>query len=370
MTIYIVTCIFTLLLGNLAQNRNEIHVEKIVNNNSIIANGLLLILWSCVYAFRGLNVGADTYAYYRLYYLIPQLSENLYSYIFSSRDIGFTLIRYICYIFSGGSWLVYQFILGIITYLPIIYVINKYSDDVPFSLLLYIFTLSFFCGFNGTRQTIAVNIIALGYYEAFLKQNWKKVFIILIIAFLFHSTVILVIPFLYLSKFHINSKQIKIAILILIFSFIFLWDLWSYIIAFLDNVGQEKLAADYGNIDASSRGSSLLRAIVVFSPVVLAHFYQKKLFEENIESEKEMILIIFAGLFSLLSMKFWIFSRIALYFNIMTVMFVPRLLKNYSDKYQKLRKIIIGLAYFLYMIALLLHGDGHYYPYYFWWDKF
>ena len=364
MTVYIVTCVITLIIGNIIANKKNT-VAKINDYNIIILIGLLLVVWSSIYAFRGLYVGTDTYAYHRHFFLIPVLGNSFSSYVLLSRDIGFTCVQYLCYIFTGGNWFVYQYILGVLTYLPIIYVIYKNSDDVPLSLLLYIFTLSFHSGFNGTRQTIAVSIISFCYYEAFLKKEWIKALILTIIAFLFHSTVILIIPFLLLSQFKINSKLVKLTFVGLLISFIFLWDLWIYFIALLEGLGQTKLASDYANIDSSSRGSSLLRAIVVFSPALLAFFISKKI-QMSEKGENEMILIVFAGLFSLLSMKYWIFSRIALYFNIMTVLFIPRLINIIKVKNSIDLKFLIGITYFLYMVALLLHGDGHYYPYYFW----
>ena len=366
MTIYITISFITLFLGRVICNGENVYIDNKNNTRALIALSLLLIVWSIVYTFRGIYVGGDAQVYFAKYKLIYQNDIELTTYFSQYRDIGFALLQYLCLKLSDGNWFVFQFVLAIFTYFPVIYTIYKHSEDILSSLLLYIFTMVFFSGFNGTKQAIAVSIIFYGYYEGFLKKKWIWFIISSLIAFSFHSTVILVIPFLLLSKYRINSRPVWITICVLIFSFFVIWDLWIYILAFLEGIGQIKLAKDYASVDASARGSSLLRTIVSFSPVLIASFNKKFLFEHNKKNENEMIILIFASLFTMLSMRYWIFSRMASYFNIVSIMFIPSLVNLLPAKNIKIGKILVCFMYFLFMVILLLHGDGHFYPYYFW----
>ena len=73
--------------------------------------------------------------------------------------------------------------------------------------------------------------------------------------------------------------------------------------------------------------------------------------------------MIYLFLFTLLSTRFWIFSRMALYFMMPAIFFIPNISDAFVKKDRSIISIAIGSLFLCYMIALLVHGDGNYYPY-------
>jgi hypothetical protein len=229
-------------------------------------------------------------------------------------------------------------------------------------VLLYIFTLEIYSGFNGMRQAIAVGFCFLAYYYYLEENQYIPYAIVMALAFGFHATALFAVPFHFLSRLKLESVTLRTTVGALIVSFLALWNIWSYLISFLDFIGQTKLANDYANV--ATDGSGYTRMFVYLLPVVIA-IWKKDLLREKYgeEVDGEIILLLFSAIFMLFSTKYWLFARVASYFAISTILFVPKLECIFSKESKKLGNMMILALYFCYMVALLLHGEGGYYPY-------
>lgn len=365
MTIYIIAVILTAILAAIgSQNRqSEIGPDGTVRYAwSPLFTIPILLVWCFVFSFRSIYVGTDTPGYYRVYLEIWERGMTYAEFSGRYRDWLFGLLEYACCRLSHGNWIVFQLVVSALIYLPVICVAKKYASDVGGTLLIYMFTLQFFSGFNGMRQSLAVSFLVFSYYYFLRERKYLQFAVGTLIAFGFHSSVLLVIPLLLISTLGFQSRVVRWSALGLIVLYIFVWRLWPVIIRFLELIGQSKMAADYAEV-SREKGSGFLRFVVAMVPFTVGFVFQDRLKEYYDNVDVELAVALFSGLFMLLSMRYWIFARVASYFSCCTAVFTPKL-KNVFASDVLGRAAIIGL-YFLYMIAILRHGEGGYYPYYF-----
>ena len=321
---------------------------------------MILAVWCTVYALR-YYVGTDFVNYYHDYNEIGIQKLSVLKFIETQRDALFGYLSYFCSKVFNGSWVVFSYVCAIITYLPVLIVMRKKSADFVASSLLFIFTMACFSCFNGVRQGIAASIVFLAYY-CFLKEKKYWLYALFVfIAFGFHSTAIIIVPFHLLSLLSLKSKIFKITVTVMTISYFVLWSVWSYVIEFFEWIGQEKLANDYADIGQD--GSSLIRLLVAAIPVLLGIVYQKTLRKHYQDIDAEVILLCVAAIFTLFSMENWIFSRIASYLQFSLILFLPKLKVVFDKENQKLGRVLILVLYFAYMLILLVRGESDLLPY-------
>ena len=285
------------------------------------------------------------------------------SFIETQRDSLFGYLTFFSSRLFKGNWVAFSYICSFLIYFPVIYVLYKKSADFTMSALLYIFTFTYFSGFNGVRQCIALSLLFLAYYCGLKEKKYWLYAVLVLVSFGFHSTALIAVPFHLLSLKSINSNLFKITVVSLLISYVFLWDIWSYIIEFLEFIGQSKLASDYNNL--TEDGSGIIRFLVNVMPPILGLIFRKKIKKHYPDVDPEIMLLCIGAILSLFSLKNWIFSRISAYLKITVILFLPKLECIFDKKSRMLGKIIILALYFAYMCALLLHGDGQVLPYQF-----
>lgn len=358
MAVYSVMSLLTLVLAGLSKTITERKDSNRIGFGVV----LILVLWTFIYAFR-YNTGSDFFGYVKDYFRASSYSYK--EYIEAYRDVGFYSMTWILNRIFKNDWLPYNIVLGILVYLPTLVLIYRKSDYTISAVLLYIFTMTYYSGFNGVRQGIAVGFVFYAYYMYFERRKYFKYFLIILLAFTFHSTALVVIPFHFLSRMRVKSANYIVFVGVMVVSYFALFDLWSNVISLLEALGQDKLVNDYSDI-TNDRGSSFLRFAVAILPVIIAYFsYRKlKIYDRFDTLDRDILLCTFAGLFSLFSMKYWGFSRIGLYFASSQVLLIPRFSELFGNKGSKMVVLILILIlYFLYMYSLIMHGEGALDPY-------
>ena len=353
MTVYAVNIIVTAVICALTDYFQKRWTKK-------FSLFLLLVLWSTIYAFR-YRVGTDWGTYYRSYALIlPQFSTAAL-FLATQRDSLFGALELIVHDLSNGSWIVFQYTTAVLTYLPVLLVIERKSNKTFIPCLLYIFTMSFYGGFNGMRQGIACAIAFVAYYFFFLDRKYWMYGVMMLISFHFHSSVLFLIPFHLLSKRNLDSKIVWAVAFLMIVLFFVLDTVWPMFIFFLRLIGQTKMANDYSEL--GTEGSSLIRACVYIVPVLIGVILHKRRRMNDYIFESETILLLFSSIFMLYSMRFWIFARVSGLMSLSTILYVPKLCDFLTKHSRPVGVAIVLTLYFCFMLLLLLHGEGHYYPY-------
>lgn len=159
-------------------------------------------------AFRDVSVGTDSYRY-------KTAVEDGVS-LHNTLEFVNNFIVDTCYQ-CNLSYTVYFTIMALITYIPIVYVLNKISntnnDITKFGVLLFIISnnIYFIESMNAIRQLASSSILLLLYYYLFIANINNKLrkitsILLFIIAFGIHNASIVALPCLFLAKKNLSFK--------------------------------------------------------------------------------------------------------------------------------------------------------------------
>ena len=179
--------------------------------------GLVLFLFSfaLLLMFIGFryNVGTDYESYLITYNRIKILSFNeLYKY---DWEFGAVLLFKLVSLFFKNNFILFFFI-GAFQLYPI-YKINKLNkfEFLPYSVLIFCFVfLPFYL--NGMRQGIAISFALLSFYYLHDKNNNIKSILYLTLGYMFHKSILIIIPYLILSLISNKKRYKKLSIIITI----------------------------------------------------------------------------------------------------------------------------------------------------------
>lgn len=158
--------------------------------------------------FRDETVGVDTMAYCRVFgemAMYRSWEEVLSSF---STEPGWNFCNWLLSRFSYHYYVILCFV-GIISAYCALRVIRELSAAPLLSLFIYITLGYYLFGFAASRQAVAMAIymLALPYL---LKGDIKRYMVVVIIASLFHKTVLLGVPMWFLFRMPYNKKTITL----------------------------------------------------------------------------------------------------------------------------------------------------------------
>jgi hypothetical protein len=226
---------------------------------------LILIL------FSGLRwkVGGDNITYHYGFESTPPL-EGLAKYVARSSytwEPLFTLSLSLVKTFTKEFW-VFQIIHAIFINTVIFRFIKKNCEYKYFALLLYFFVYFVYFNMEILRESIAVAIFLI-MYPLLEKKNFKKYYLLNLIAILFHysSIILLVFPLLHKIKFNTKSVILLISIVSLL-SVIFLF-VPEAIQAFMFTDALSEKFTFYSGISANINGIIFLNLL---KQIILLYF--------------------------------------------------------------------------------------------------
>lgn len=295
---------------------------------------LLFSILSFFTFFRdGLGVDYTSYIYN-----IEKIGQGYSNYM----EIGFQIMAKVLMFLTNDPKYVIG-IAGIITIFFFLKAIFQQSYDIKMSVFIFLTWGYYFYTYNSIRYYLALSISL--YAIKFLIDKKNQYFIIYIImASLFHKSALVCIP-LYLLATIKFKKRGYIAIIILA---VLMWIFKDVIreVIFLIYPSYEGSIYDTNKIS----GLNILKGISV---VILGGFTYAKL------SDKPGFLIYFnLNIFALLLyvFLFWIpeTSRIGFYLNITSIIFIPNVLSNFTEKQKKIFSLLIyGLSFLLFIILMI-----------------
>lgn len=164
--------------------------------------------------------GFDRYIYGELF---DNVADNirggdLYSsYIFEEypKEVGYDYLNVLIALFTANRY-IFILILTIIIYILVFISFKRYMNNYPYAMILFM-SLFFFFTFTYLRQILAVSISWLSIKYIIDRKFWKFACII-IIAFLFHNSAIIALPFYFLPvrKFKVQSILIVMFLCLLL----------------------------------------------------------------------------------------------------------------------------------------------------------
>lgn len=354
--------IAVLILGRFTQK--VVYVEnygqrEILPSVSVVM--MIFLILGSFYTFRWCN-GTDFFNYYMSFYSEEATKT---SFITEQRDVMYGLVTYIFRNYLTDNFLIYNAFLAFLTYMPLIFVLRKYSENFNLSILLYIFTTMYFVPYNTVRQGIAVGIFMWG-YSFFLNKKYVAFFLLSAIAFMFHPVTAIPVIILFVCRREFLSSIVTLVAGGMLITGIALPSIWRRVINFLSIVGQEKIAADYENALGVGR-INILRILVALVPLVLALIekkYMKRLFTGVKKDHVSlcMNMSVFNVLFVAVGLYNPIFARVSQFFEVFLLFLYPALLEAYEKRSKILVATGILIMYFIFMIYSLKTG-GNLIPY-------
>lgn len=167
--------------------------------------------------FKGFGTtGRDLRAGYYNNFLSAISLSKFYDY---TVEFGYRLLNVIIRNFTI-KYSVFIFVIGLLTVLPVIYMIWKYREKIDVSAALLFYTsIFYFPGFSILRAYLASSMSLIA-FNAMVEKKIGKAFIWLCIAISIHrSMVFLMVPFFFIVFDKINKKMI-VCCLILFFAFV------------------------------------------------------------------------------------------------------------------------------------------------------
>lgn len=361
MIVYLFNLMWTLSMSILATVSSKMSYDPVLEKEKRIPNMLfvLLILISFIsfYALRWMT-GTDFVNYYALYYIH---GNNSVQELIGTRDWGFTVLTSIIYKISPDNFLVYNFILAALTYVPVVLTYRKNSNFFTFSMMLYVMMMIYYWPYNGVRQSIAAGICFFA-FPLLYKKAYFKYSLFIFVAYLFHSTALIMLPLAFIVTKRAWSKSIIMVLVILSLSFIGLPSMWDNLIRVLELIGQEKLANDYSSFDSTDNGVSLLRILVYLIPVVISFFYYNKLKKNNPQIDLLINMSLMCVVFMIFGSQLTVIARLSNYFIFFNALLIPEFSTLFRNKEKVFFYFLTLTLFFIYM-CLLLPIDSDLLPY-------
>ena len=320
------------------------------NKKSVIITGIfaLLILTAFCGSIDAQTYGTDIMNYYNNAY--KAYSTTLAGFLEESPfEYGFTVFVW-CITNLTASAQATLYIEYFLVFVGPIFVICKYSKNIPLSLLFYVTLGTFMFYFTAIRQGIACSLCILA-LELF--RNKKRILGILLalLATQVHTSAIVFIPFVLLCGVQLTDRRLVLSILIMF--------MMSFFTNYFIGIGNDIMDSSYTGGSSTSLGG-LINIVIYFGIVYLAlngrnnSHENKSLMEVSNDNYVLFASILGASLYVL---RFYVLAleRIAFYFlPFMSILFGEAL-----EKQKIFPKPILNLIAILLIVMLYYTRLGH-----------
>ena len=361
MFIYILLILVSLICAPLAKRRKEYYLTLVF---------FLLVLVS---AFRGLDVGADTVNYCKLYQNIARAPFAKLSDM--GVEVGFSIF---CKLLSLISTDPRFFLIAsslLINYLVALF-IYRTSNDVVMSTFLYMSMYVYLATFNAIREYMAIAIVLMA-YVSLKRQKIVRALIITLIAASFHYVALFFLPLIFISKFKNNKKTIALVTMVLIVLSTLAETLVNFII---NNVPKYRYYLYY---DYFTEGKGLdINIIIYFAQFValIFVFYNlsklkskpQKLLSANFEHSDAAVLsdlwllniIIMVSLaLSIMGISIRLVHRVNYLFFFFMIIYIPKMLTFFKNKNKPLMQFLCIICLCIYYVLMMSHNNHYVVPY-------
>lgn len=337
---------------------NSIFVNRIEHAKKIFVFTTMSYLFIIV-AFRSYIIGADTLNYVQLFETIgsntlPQFNINFSTLLGERYEYGFVLLNKVIFdITSDPRWLF--IVCAFWTYIMLFVFVIKLSRDPFLSIALFVGLGYFVLSMNALRQSLAIAFVMIAYL--FLIRDKILPFILsIILAGMFHKTALLFLIILLIKNVHYRFKTsvfILSCCIIIGLTFEKFFPALTYLnySNYIDN----------SSISAGYLGLILNICIIIFLLIISFFAYQnrdiklwEKYFPNNSDNLLPLIMVISIGIY-FISFNLSQFSRIALYFEIASLIYIPNVIQTVESKKIKLfMNVLVYMVLFSYFFIVLI----------------
>jgi len=336
MVLILVAIIYSKLKKNISGNEN--------------ANFVSIILFFSLWLISGFRVAGTDYIAYRNYFEII----DAYSLSFPLYERGYYLLNKLISICTDN----YQYVFIITSFITIYLIsttLKKYSVSYFFSLFLFVSLYFYYNSFNLVRQYIAIAIVFYS-LKYILNKNFKRFLIGTLVASLFHTTALVILPFYWLARLKIDN------FVYFILPFI------TFGVSFFTPTIVKLISFIYPKFDAyvnyNSEGASSYSIIIISAFTLLYSLvYKKRLLDINKGNLIIINLVYFSLIFTILSMENILFFRVSMYLYIFIVLLIPVCFKT-LNRYLRVSTYFFSIPIFIaYNYYLFINNTGGVLPY-------
>ena len=279
-------------------------------------------------------VGAD----YGNYFNSTENKDDVFfDKILDLDEPGYYFICWLVVLFKGNGAVVI-FVCAAITIFLFLRTIYKNTNCLFLSTLLFIFLGCWHGSFNGVRQYLAAAIIFSGIRFIKERKFWKYALVVFI-AFLFHSSALLMIFIYFIAYNKINLKNITLLVvgsLIILYSFTEVLNFAGFLLK------QEFIESDY-----ITRSVNTFRILVAIAPAVFFLFlYQKRSITKEQLFWINMLIINGVMMFATSNSAY--LARMGIYTAPFSAIGISELVKGAHSKDKNLITLSIVLAFFVF----------------------
>ena len=310
----------------------------------LIIVGLQLVLLG---GLRDITIGTDTFVYAAEYetfqmYSFAQYSRLEYGYVF--------IMSLLSYLNAHFNWLLITMSAIIVFF--IFKGIHNISTNIFLSVYLFVSMYLYYYSFNVIRQCIAVAICFFG-YKYLLNRNLIKYALCVFMAAQFHTTAYIMLPVYFI---YILAKQKKLFLIFLVISY--------FVIVFINpfiNFALRILPRYIGYLDSFYMDSFVgMRYVLVYGAVVMFGLFIALKYKIDKKFLLEFLFICLAFVLNILTVYgFAMFARLAWYFTIYSIIFIPNCMSKISNKHMKVVLYILVFSttfiYHFYFLSVNYH---------------
>lgn len=332
MSIYFCLLLIVLFLANL--------YDRTKSKVWVVSAFVFMVLLA---GLRDVNVGTDSWNYYFQFMEKETQELSLSEYI--KDEGGFKILLRIAQVL-GSNYCSLFLLVGAVVYGSTLQGMKRHTESMTISLFVYItLGLYAFC-FNGERQALAIGIYmnAIQYVK---DRDFKRYCIVVLLAALFHRTIIVAIPLYFLFT---RTYNITTIIFVIISSFVLTAAL-PYLLTFASTI-DSKYAGYFAKNEVNA-GASLMFA---YDVMTLFFIYMRRYIERVKRRFYDVCLLMFivgSTIFTLvIATGIYVeVSRFASYFHVSAVFLWPMILhcKTYKQMSMVKFAFLIGHLSFMYV---------------------
>ncbi len=336
MTTYYLTILLTLIFSYLSLPTNKValhtsdSLKRILNTKFYLRIVILILVLTTGLRY---GLGSDYKSYYHALDWYPQTLKESF---INLDEPGFPLLATVIKWFTDDG-AVFIFVTAAFTVGSILYITYKYTDTYLFSSMLIIFIGVWHGAFNGVRQYFAAAIICLSHRFILDKKMWKYMLCVFI-AFLFHSSaIVMVVPYFILR----NKISIKNVFILTIGSIILLYN-YEFIFSFVSTLKDDTL--DLTNSYTLGQ-VNILRVIVGVVPAIFGLFLYLNT-EKTEEQTFYLNILVLYGLLGIVGINSPYLTRINIYLNVLRPLAMGKLIVFKDKNLERFVKLIILVLFF------------------------
>lgn len=321
---------------------------------------------------RDIGIGIDTETYSQSYFENADYS-SFYDFVqdlpYYMGDKGYLALNYLSHLFDNHIWIALFFTaLWIYGFAFIAGALFARKLSFRFELFVFLYLFIFYnTTFNLMRQHCALSVIMLAYYYFYVK-NYKISFVLLVISYFFHTSVVAVLP-LPILYFLCEMKNKTLQTWILVGVVLVLIASISFFYQFIELLSVYDIISDaysdrYGNDTMYESRSSVSPFQVIFMviPFVLYYLSYRKCILDSQEYRFNIlihIMYVFFWFFSLISIYLF---RLGFYYQFVQLFTLPYIFRDGAlrKEYKWLSLIYIAAFWWYNFIFHATHGT---YPY-------